>query len=446
MAKASKKALSAASIGNFAEVYDFAVFGFSVPFIAAHFFPEANPLAALMSSFAVYAVAFIARPLGGIMFGVMLDRLGRVKVLATTIWLMAAGTALIGLIPTYETIGIAAPVLLVMCRFAQGLSWGGEITGSATFVLESAPPGKRGRWIGFVYFCGNIPNAFVALMLLGLQLLVSKEAYLDWAWRIPFLAGGLIGVVGYWLRRNLEEPEEYQKATDTTTGENPFRSVLQSGRKSMLYVAIMLPVQAASAILLLGFMYTFLVKQVGLDSKLALLSNAAAIVVYSASLFLGGALADKVGRKRVMLFGAIWIAAFAYAAVWSASIGTLLGAIVGQILIAIGSGLYGGGCLLTAVEVFPTAYRATGHAIAYQLTVAVFGGFSPLASQWLVMTLQSPLAPGIYVTIVALITLVLLYFVPETRGVDLRTSVAGPQDHTEYVDPGMVPPQRSQAS
>ena len=186
----STRVLGAAAIGNFAEVYDFAVFGFSVPFIAAHFFPGSDPTAALLSTFAVYAVAFVARPVGGIIFGYMLDRFGRVKVLATTIWLMAAATALIGLIPTYQTIGLAAPILLIMCRFAQGLSWGGEITGSTTFVVESAPKGKRGRWVGLVYFFGNIPNSFVALLLLGLQLLVSQEAYLDWAWRIPISGRG----------------------------------------------------------------------------------------------------------------------------------------------------------------------------------------------------------------------------------------------------------------
>ena len=166
--------------------------------------------------------------------------------------------------PNVPTIGIAAPLLLVTCRFAQGLSWG-EITGSTTFTLEFAPKGKRGRWVGVVYFFGNIRNSFVALMLIALQLLISQEAYLDWGWRIPFLAGGLIGFVGYWLRRNLDEPEEYKQTARATKGKNPLRSVTRSGWKSMLYVAMILPVQAGSAILLLGFMYTFLVKQVGLD-------------------------------------------------------------------------------------------------------------------------------------------------------------------------------------
>lgn len=422
---ASKKVLGAAAIGNFAEVYDFAVFGFSIPFIAAHFFPNNDAIAGLLSGFAVYAVAFLARPLGGIMFGYLLDRFGRVRVLATTIWLMAAATALIGLIPTYQSIGLSAPILLVMCRFAQGLSWGGEITGSTTFVLESAPAGRRGRWVGLVYFFGNIPNSFVALLLVGLQLLVSQEAYLDWAWRIPFLAGGLIGVVGWWLRRNLDEPEEYKQASRERTGGNPFRAATRQGWKSMTYVAMILPVQAASAILLLGFMYTFLTKEVGMDSKLALVSNAAAIAVYAASIPLGGVLADRFGRKSVMIGGVLWIALTAYLAVWLASRGTLLEATIGQILIAIGSGVYGGGCLLTAVEVFPTSFRATGHAMAYQLTVAVFGGLSPLASQWLVSTMQSPLAPGVYVTVVALISFILVFFVPETRGVELRTSLTG---------------------
>jgi MFS transporter, MHS family, proline/betaine transporter len=323
----------------------------------------------------------------------------------------------------------------------QGFSWGGEITGGTSFILESAPPKSRGRWVGFIYFCSNIPNSFVAFMLIGFQLWVSKEAYTDWAWRIPFLLGGLIGIVGYWMRRDLDESEEYKQASPTTKLENPFRSVLRSGKKSMLYVAMVMPVQSVTGILLLGFMYTFLVKQVGLDSRLALLSNAVAIATYSVSLFIGGVIGDKYGRKKIMGAAAVWIIISTYFGVWLASRGTLLGAVIGQMMIAAGSGLYGGGCLLTAVEVFPTAFRASGHAMAYQLVVAIFGGFSPLASQWLVTALQSPLAPGVYVTIVAVINLILLRFVPETRDVDLRTSVLDPrvsaQSRSREIDFGL---------
>jgi MHS family proline/betaine transporter-like MFS transporter len=421
----TKRTLSAASIGNFGELYDFAVFGFSIPFIAAHFFPGSDSTAAILNTFAVYAVAFFARPVGGLMFGYLLDRVGRVKVLAITIWLMAGGTAIIGLIPTYETAGIAAPILLVICRFAQGLAVGGEITGSASFVLESAPRNKRGLWVGIISFFANIPNAIVAFMLIGLQLLTGKEAYLDWAWRIPFLAGGLIGIVGYWLRRNLEDPEEYKQATQKASSTHPFHGLRQSGLKPILCVSMIMSLQSVAAYYLLGFTYTFLVKQAGLDPKLALLSNAIAIAVYATTIPIGGALSDRYGRKKVLTAGSLWIALVAWFSIRLIANGTLLDAIVGQVIIAIGIGIYGSAALVAAVEFFPTSFRATGHAIAYQLTVAVLGGTSPLVCAWLVRALQSPLAPGWYVTIVAVATVFLIRLIPETKDVDLRTSIEG---------------------
>lgn len=148
----AKRRLGAGAIGNFGEIYDFAVFGFSVPILSLHFFPKADPTAALLSTFAVYAVAFFARPVGGLVFGYLADRIGRIKVLATTIWLMAGSTAMIGLLPTHATIGIFAPLLLVLCRVAQGFALGGETTGSTSYVLESAPDDKRGWWVGIIWF------------------------------------------------------------------------------------------------------------------------------------------------------------------------------------------------------------------------------------------------------------------------------------------------------
>jgi MHS family proline/betaine transporter-like MFS transporter len=419
----SKRTLGAASIGNFGEIYDFAVFGFSVPFIAAHFFPGDDPAAAVLKTFAVYAVAFLARPLGGLVFGYMLDKVGRVKVLATTIWLMAAGTALIGLIPTFESIGIAAPIILVACRLAQGFAMGGETTGSTSFILESAPVEGRGRWVGIIWFFAHIPNAFVALMLLSMQLGFGMETYLDWAWRVPFLVGGLIGIVGWWLRRNLDDPEEYTRATSKARFKNPLRAVTRSGWKSMMYLAMIQPLQTVGSYLLLGFMYTFLVKQAGLDSRAALISNAAAIVVLALFIPIGGVLSDRWGRKTVLSIGALWIALFAYLSVTLAANGTLFDAVIGQSLIAVGIGLYGGACFVAAAEFFPTHFRATGHALAYQVTVAVLGGTTPLISAWLVGSLDSPFAPGWYVTFIAIVCLILVQFVPETKGIDLATSV-----------------------
>jgi len=340
-----------------------------------------------------------------------------------TIWLMALGTAVIGMLPTYQSIGLAAPILLVICRLCQGLAMGGETTGSTSFILESAPKENRGRWVGIIFAFATMPNAVVAVMLLGLQVFVGKEAYVDWVWRIPFLIGGLIGIVGYWLRRNLEDPEEYKQAAKKAQYQNPLRAMTRTGFKSMLYVAMIQPVQTVSAYLLIGFMYTFLVKQAGVDSRMALFSNALAIFIYAIFIPIGGRLSDRYGRKTILSIGAIWLAAVAYYSIQLASAGTMPELIIGQALIAIGAGLYSGPCFAAAPEFFPTSFRATGHAISYQVVVAALGGTTPLVCAWLVSTLNSPLAPGWYLTFMGILCFILIRFVPETKDVDLSTSV-----------------------
>ncbi|CAD6516229.1 MFS transporter [Paraburkholderia metrosideri] len=426
MAKQSSiRTLSAGSIGNFGEIYDFAVFGFSVPILSIHFFPGTDCTAALLSTFAVYAVAFFARPLGGLMFGVMADKVGRVRVMAMTVWLMALGTAVIGLLPTYGTVGIGAPILLVLCRIAQGLALGGETTGTTSFILESAPDDRRGGWIGLTLIFSHLPNALVAVLLIGLQLAAGATAYADWVWRVPFLAGGLIGVVGFWLRRNLDEPDEFKQATRKTGSKNPLRTAIRAGGlKGMLNVAMIQPIQTVGSYLLLGFMYTFLVRVAKLDPTSALFTNAAAIVVLSFMIPLGGVLSDRFGRKRILSIGAAWLAFAAYPGVYLAATGTITGALLGQLLLVLGVGLYGGACFVAAPEFFPTAFRATGHAISYQVTVAIFGGTTPLIGTLLVQAFGSPLAPAYYVALVAVACLVSIQFVPETRGVRLRTSAS----------------------
>ncbi|CDM63039.1 MULTISPECIES: MFS transporter [Rhizobium] len=431
----SKRRLGAGAIGNFGEIYDFAVFGFSVPILSQHFFPKSDPTAALLSTFAVYAVAFFARPVGGLVFGYLADRIGRVKVLAITIWLMAAGTAVIGLLPTYASVGVLAPALLVLCRLAQGFALGGETTGSTSYILESAPDNRRGWWVGIVWFFAHIPNALVALMLAGLQFVAGEDMYGDWLWRIPFIMGGLIGVIGFWLRRSLDDPEEYKAARREKKDTNTFRSMARTGGyKPILYVLMVQPVQTVGSYLLLGFMYSFLVKEAHLHPTDALMTNAAAILVLSAMIPASGRLSDRIGRKKVFTLGALWILMAAYPAVMLASTGNLANAFIGQLLLAIGIGIYNGAAFPAAAEFFPTSYRATGHAIAYQLAVAIFGGTTPLIATWLVSSTGSALAPGLYVTAIALVGLVLVQFVPETKGIRLRTAAASEDEAS-----GLVP-------
>jgi MFS transporter, MHS family, proline/betaine transporter len=432
----ARQKIGAISIGNLGEIYDFTVFGFSIPFIASHFFPAGNPVAALLSTFAIYAVAFVARPVGGVFFGYLMDKIGRVRVLVITIWLMAAGTACIGLLPTYQHVGLTAPILLVICRFAQGLAMGGEFTGSMIYIMESAPHGQRGRWVGIAFTFATMPLFLVTVILLGFQTMLGKDVYSEWGWRCPFLLGGLIGVIGFYMRRGLDDPEEYKLALKRAAFQNRFRGLTRPALKSMLYVAMLMPVQTVTAYLLLGYMYTFLVKQVGIDPKTALLANGIGIFVYSAFGSIAGILSDRFGRKPLLSIGALWIAAVAYLSIWLAANGSLLQIILGQVALGIGIGLLGTTVTVTSTELFSTQSRATAHAISYQITVAILGGSTPFVCAWLVNVLHTPLAPGWYVTAFAVINLIMIQFLPETKDVDLRT--ARHDSETERSSPTLI--------
>ncbi|RQR22838.1 MFS transporter [Burkholderia sp. Bp9143] len=432
----TRRVLAATCIGNFGEIYDFAVVGFSIPVLAGHFFPANDPTAALLSTFAAYAVAFFARPLGGLLFGVLADKIGRIKILSTTVILMSAGTAMVGLLPTYATIGIAAPIAFVLCRIIQGLAMGGETTSATSFILEWSPDDRRGWYQGVNWFFSFCPNAFTALFVLAIQYGMGHSRYVDWGWRIPFLMGGLVGVVGFWLRRRLDDPEEFKQAV-RESAEAPLRAAARAGLRSMLHVIFIEVVLSVGAYMLLGFMYTFLVREAKLDTMLALVTNAIAVMVLSVCLALAGRVSDRYGRKPVMSAGAAWVALAAYPALHLAASGTFAGALAGQTLLAIGVGIYSGGAFITMPELFPTSFRATGLSISYQLAVAVFGGTTPLIATWLIGASGSPLAPGVYAAAAGLIGLVLIQWVPETRWTRLRTSV------DEHVDSASTPSKAS---
>ena len=259
------------AIGNMGEQFDYSIYAFTAPIIALNFFPSSNPVAALLNTFVVYALSFVARPFGGVMFGYIGDRFGRLAVLTWTVVLMGVGTMLIGLLPSYSSVGVLAPILLVVCRLLQGLSLGGETTGVESYIAESAPDGKRASWTSLVMSFAYIPVALVACFILGLRTVMGDAAFEAWGWRIPFLLGGVVAFAGYLLRRNLDDPDEYleakaeadQLALVPKSGESVAHALGQSfkTRKSMLLVILLLAPQSVAAYLLTGYMYTYLVKE-----------------------------------------------------------------------------------------------------------------------------------------------------------------------------------------
>ena len=296
---ARRRAIGAAVIGNVLEWYDFAVYAFLATVLARKFFPSGDELSALLATFAVFGVGFIVRPLGGIIIGRLGDRRGRKIALSLTIILMALGTVMIGLLPSYESIGVAPPCCWSRARLLQGFSAGGEWGSSTAFIVEWAPPQRRGLF-------GSLQQASVAggfllgsLTAASLSTWLSPAALEAWGWRIPFLFGGLLGPIGLYMRRNIEETPPFKAAVQARTDRgiasapNGWRLAARAFGFTVLWTI--------AYYIFLSYMPTFLQKHAGLDRAQALWSNTLALLVLVAAVPAAGALSDRIGRKPLLL-------------------------------------------------------------------------------------------------------------------------------------------------
>jgi MHS family proline/betaine transporter-like MFS transporter len=417
-----KQRLTGAAVGAFVEWYDFHVYALTVPTIAALFFPKSDPAAALLSTFAVYALALLSRPIGGPFFGYLGDKYGRMRILSLTVLLMGAATLATGLLPTYPVAGIAAPLLLVICRLAQGCCAAGETSGALSYALESAPANHRAKWASLIGGWGFLPVALAAAIIFGLRGTLGNTAYADWGWRIPFICGGLLGVFGLFLRLRLDDPDQTVEARIEASHSNPILTASVSTRNATINAICLTALQAVTAYTLLGYMYTFLIHIAGLTPTMALVSNATANVMIFVLLPIGGALADRLGRKPLLFIGSGWLLVCAYPAFILASQGSLLTALFGQLLLIIGFCIYAGANFATTLELFPTSVRQSGHALAYNLSFALFGGFTPLLSTYVILITKSPLSPACLLIAAAILGGVAVCFTPETKNIDLRTA------------------------
>lgn len=417
----ARRRLLGGAVGTFVEWYDFLVYGLTAPIFAAQFFGGTNPTAALLGTFAIFAVGFVIRPLGGVVFGYLGDRFGRIRILGITILMMGFATGAIGLLPTYAAVGLLAPALLLLCRVVQGFSTGGEHSGAMSFVLESAPPNRRGYWIALIYSASVLPNLALGFGMIGLRDALGEEAYMDWGWRMPFFVGAVLAGAGLWIRLRLSDPEEFTQAKKADQTENPLKTALTQSYRSMVIVLFLLVPNLVGYYFLVTYLYTYVVTTVKVDPNLALLSNTISSIVIIVGVVLGGKLADRIGRKPLMITGAIWMGASAVPAMMLVSTGTAAGLIFGQLLVAVGVMLYVSGCVVTMLELFRTSSRYSAHGLSYGLGTALFGGTTPLVAGALAAAVGS-LGPAYLLIGAAVIGLVVLVFTPETRTVNLTTA------------------------
>jgi MHS family proline/betaine transporter-like MFS transporter len=422
---ASRKAVGAAVMGNLLEWYDFAIYGYLATIIARNFFPQGDETTALLSAFATFGVGFVMRPLGGIVIGRLGDVRGRKTALMLTIFMMAFGTVLIGLIPTYDSIGLWAPALLVVARLVQGFATGGEWGSSTAFIVEWAPKDKRGLYGSFQQ------SSLAAGLLLGsgiaalFSTVLTPDDMESWGWRIPFLLGGILAPVGIYMRRNIDETPAFRKAQSEVTHKTAtHKEVAHTAAPSPLALAgkaFGFTVLWTSAYyMMLAYMPTFTQVYVGLTRSEALWSNTLGLLVLVLVIPFAGALSDRIGRKPLLITCCLSFMLLTHLLFDTILAQGSLAVVIGvQVLFALMIASFSGPGPAAISEIFPTRLRTTWMSAGYSLAVAIFGGFAPFIATWLIARTGSPLSPTWYVISAAVISTLVIVRLPETAHKEL---------------------------
>lgn len=421
-----KRVIVAAAIGNFVEWFDFAVYGFLATTIALQFFPSGDASAALLKTFAVFAVAFAFRPLGGIFFGMLGDRIGRKRTLAMTILLMAAATTLIGLLPTYAAIGVMAPILLTIIRCAQGFSAGGEYAGACAYLMEHAPQDQRAWYGSFVPVSTFSAFAAAAVVAYALEASLSAEAMGSWGWRLPFLIAAPLGLVGLYLRWKLDETPAFQAVTqEHAVAHSPLKETLRNHSSAICCLGAFVSLTALSFYMFTTYFATYLQVAGGLSRATALLVSLIALLFAAAICPLAGAFSDRVGRRATVVTACVLLMVVVFPSFLMASSGSFAASIIGVMLLAVGAVLCGVVTAALLSETFPTRTRYTASAITYNMAYTLFGGTAPLVATWLISATGSNLSPAFYLVAVSVMALVGGLALPETSKISLHDVPSG---------------------
>ncbi|MBN9359391.1 MAG: MFS transporter [Herbaspirillum huttiense] len=409
-----RRAIIATVIGNGLEWFDFTVYSFFAVIIAKLFFPTGNDLTSLLLAVATFGVGFFMRPVGGILLGIYADRVGRKAALSVTILLMAVGTTMIGLAPTYESVGLFAPLIIVVARLLQGFSAGGEMGSATAFLTEYAPERERAYYsswiqasIGVAVLLGAAVGTFVTTSL-------DPQALSSWGWRLPFLLGIIIGPVGYYIRNHLEETPTFLEEKDKT--DSPLKEVIRNFPRETSASFSMVILWTVCTYVLLFYMPTYSVKVLKLPQTTGFIAGMVGGLCIMVLAPIVGRLADRIGRRPLLSGAAALILVLAYpmfAYINSApSLSTLL---IFQLVFGTLIAAYTGPILAAFSELFPAKVLSTGLSVAYNLAVTIFGGFASFFITWLIAATGNNMAPAFYVMIAAAISFVGTRFVREPQ-------------------------------
>lgn len=388
--------VTAAVVGNALEWYDFAVFATLAVFISKVFFPTAGEYVGLLLTLATFGVGFVTRPLGGIAIGIYADRKGRKSALQLIIALMGISLLIIVLTPSYNAIGIAAPLLIVLARLIQGLATGGEFATATAYLVEAAPKGRRGFYGSWQMFGQGLSVLGGATTGYILTAIFTEQEILDGMWRLPFIIGLLIVPVGWWIRRHLEDPEESVEARATGV-KIKLSSIITTYPRAMIASMCLTTCATASVYTFFYYMPTFLSRQFHFPLNDAFKAQALGIIALIISIPITGFLSDKYGRKKVMLTFLLPYVILIYPLfLWVQITPTLSNLIIIYMALSFFLGGFFGPFSTAMGEQFPAAVRSSGLAICYNLAVMIFGGFAQFIVTWLIQTTGVTLAPIFY--------------------------------------------------
>lgn len=435
-----KKAITAASLGNAMEWFDFGVYGFVAYALGKVFFPDASPSVQMIAALGTFSVPFLIRPLGGLFFGMLGDKYGRQKILSITIIIMSLSTFCIGLIPSYATIGIWAPILLLLAKMAQGFSVGGEYTGASIFVAEYSPDRKRGfmgSWLDFGSIAGFVCGAGVVVLI---TTIIGEENFLEWGWRLPFFLALPLGVIGLYLRHALEETPAFQQHIDSLEqgdrqglADGPkvsFKEIATQHWRSLLTCIGIVISTNVTYYMLLTYMPSYLSHNLHYSEEHGVLII---IAIMIGMLFVQpviGLLSDRYGRRPFILCGSIALLVLAIPAFILINSNVLGLIFAGLLILAVILNSFTGVMASTLPAMFPTHIRYSALASAFNISVLV-AGLTPTLAAWLVETSENLMMPAYYLMVVAVIGLITGLTMKETANKPLKGATPAASDIAE---------------
>lgn len=464
------RAVSAAALGNMMEWFDFGVYAYLATTLGKVFFPSSSPGTQVVSTFATFAAAFFVRPLGGLVFGPLGDRIGRKRVLAITMILMAISTFAVGFLPGYSAIGFGAPILLLICRLVQGFSTGGEYAGATTYIAEYAPDKRRGflgSWLDFGTFIGY---AFGSGIVTLLTALLGSKGMVDWGWRVPFFVAGPLGLVGLYMRLRLEETPAFLREQEAAAAENRdgeggaaeaaraddelASGARQSGKgrlkeiftkhwEAVLICMGLVLLYNVTNYMVTSYLPTFMTETLGQDDVTAQLLILGTMIVVALTITTVGRSSDRWGRRPMFLGGSIAMIVLAIPAILLIRQGGILLPAFGCLILGLLLVCFAGTSAATLPALFPTRIRYGALSIAFNVSVSLFGGTTPLIASALVDETHDKMIPAYYLMIAGLIGLISTFFLHETAGKPLRGS--GPMVETEEQARSLVARSRTEA-